>query len=147
MPSQLPLNSDGFEDPDEFFRSPNTVNGSQRDEALESIVNALRRTPGGAAVESIDGGSGSKKKGRKGRMSQLGAGEESDQERGEDGLLDDGDDVFEDCTFNVALSLPHIYSLNEPCHFTRTTPHRIFCMIFTLYSSENCLQKAWRTSD
>lgn len=43
MPSNVPRTSDGFEDPEAFFRSPNTTADSR------SISMALNRTPGGGA--------------------------------------------------------------------------------------------------
>jgi hypothetical protein len=99
MPPRLPLNSDGFEDPDEFFKSPNTTIATpHQDSAIQSIVSALSRTPGAAEPLSDDengegtsGRSGGKSRGsvnpsasvlgsvkRKGRMSRL-AGDSDDE--------------------------------------------------------------------
>jgi hypothetical protein len=84
MPSPQPLNSDGFEDPDGFFQSPNTTFNTphprRRDEATESIVKALRRTPGGKNVESVDGSGGKEDVSGEGLLREEEEGECADSE-------------------------------------------------------------------
>jgi hypothetical protein len=120
MPPPLPLNADGFEDPDEFFKSPNTTYrhvgedttyGQDGDDAvIQSIVSALRRTPG-AVVElseeerrrqTITKTHKSASGRKRGRMSGLG-GDSDDEEvaGGGDDLLGEEDEGFDNGRFGI----------------------------------------------
>ena len=81
MPTNVPRMSDGFEDPDAFFRSPA---GTEYSRARKSMMSVLD-TP--ATVTSV----GTSRRAR-GRMSQM-LGDDDDEDRFDENLLADEDDA------------------------------------------------------
>lgn len=79
MPTDVPLNDDGFEDPEQFMRSPSTsVTGSA----------SRRTTMGGMSIAPSS--VGTSRRVTKGRMSQLDASDDEDE------LAGGGGDDFDD---------------------------------------------------